>query len=129
MEDKMVEIARFQQTSEAEMLAGLLQSEGIECYVRDGISSRVMFGYVDSGGVKVELLQKDILQAFEIMKDHGYDVPENLLEAIEFENSEQNRIYRQNKEKLSKTLTVITILIVALLALLIYLHKYFNGSI
>jgi hypothetical protein len=127
MEDKMVEIARFQQTSDAEMLANLLRSEGIDCYVRDGISSRVMFEYVDSGGVKVELLQKDILQAFEIMKDHGYDVPEKLLETIAFENSEQNRIYKQRKEKLSKALTVITLLIVVLLGILIYLYRYFNG--
>ncbi|MDR2680758.1 MAG: DUF2007 domain-containing protein, partial [Tannerella sp.] len=117
----------FQQTSDAEMLANLLQSEGIECYVRDGISSRVMFGYVDSGGVKVELLQKDILQASEIMKAHGYDVPEELLEAVAFENSEQNRIYKESKEKLSKALTVIIIVIVALLGIIIYLNRYFNG--
>lgn len=128
MEDKMVEIARFRQTSDAEMLASLLQSEGIECYVRDGISSRVMFGYVDSGGAKVELLQKDMLQASEVMKDHGYDIPEDILETIAFEDSEQNRIYRQSKAKLSKALIVITLLIVALLGLLIYLNKYFNGS-
>jgi hypothetical protein len=127
MEDKMVEIARFRQTSDAEMLVNLLWSEGIGCYVRDGISSRVMFGYVDSGGAKVELLQKDIQQAAEIMKDHGYDVPEKLLEMIAFENSERNHIYNQSKEKLSKALTIIIILVIALLGILIYLNKYFNG--
>jgi hypothetical protein len=127
MEDKMVEIARFHQPADAEMLANLLQSEGVDCYVRDGIISSVMFGNADLGGAKVELLQKDIRQASEIMRDHGYDVPQELLEAIAFEDSEQNRIYRQNKAKLMKSITIIIILIVALFGILIYLNKYFNG--
>jgi hypothetical protein len=127
MEDKMVEIARFHQTADAEMLANLLQSEGIDCYVRDGIISSVMFGNADLGGAKVELLQKDIQRASEIMRDHGYDVPEELPEAIAFENSEQNRIYQQNKAKLMKSITVIILLMVALFGILVYLNKYFNG--
>ncbi|MDR1222565.1 MAG: DUF2007 domain-containing protein [Tannerella sp.] len=127
MEDKMVEIARFHQTADAEMLANLLQSEGIDCYVRDGIISSVMFGNADLGEAKVELLQKDIQRASEIMRDHGYDVSEELLEAIAFENSEQNRIYQQNKAKLMKSITVIILLMVALFGILVYLNKYFNG--
>ncbi|MDR1381104.1 MAG: DUF2007 domain-containing protein [Tannerella sp.] len=128
MEDKMVEIARFHQSADAEMLANLLQSEGVDCYVRDGISSRVMFGSVDLGGAKVELLQKDVPRASGIMRDHGYDVPDELPETVGFEELEQNRVYRENKARLSKALTVIIILIVALFGLLIYLNKYFNGQ-
>jgi hypothetical protein len=127
MEDKMVEIARFHQTADAEMLANLLQSEGVDCYVRDGIISSVMFGNADLGGAKVELLQKDARRASEIMHDHGYDVPSELLEAIAFENSEQNRIYQQSKAKLMKSITVIILLMVVLFGILVYLNKYFNG--
>ncbi len=39
----------------------------------------MMFGK-DIGGAKVELLQKDMLQAAEIMKDHGYEVPAEIIE-------------------------------------------------
>ncbi len=128
MEDKMVEIARFMQTTEAEMLANLLKSEGIECYVRDGISSRVLFGRADIGGAKVELLDKDVQRASEIMKDHGYDFSEEILDRIVSENSEKdNAEYEQNKSKLSRMMAIILILLVALLGIIILLNKYYNG--
>ena len=79
MEDKVIEIARFENTTEAEMLAGLLKSEGIECYVRDGIISSNFFGSVDIGGAKVDLLKKDVRRALEIMKDHNYNIPEDFM--------------------------------------------------
>ena len=71
MEDKMVELARFVQVSKAEMLANLLESEGIDCYVRDCFMNQIYSG-VDFGGVKVELLEKDLQRATEIMHDYGY---------------------------------------------------------
>ena len=128
MKDRMIEIARFMQTTEAEMLASLLESEGIECYVRDGISSRVLFGRADIGGAKVELLEKDVQRASEIMKDHGYEFPEEILEMIASENSAiDNAEYKQNKAKLAKTMTIMIILIVVLFAILVILNKYYNG--
>lgn len=128
MKDKIVEIARFMQTTEAEMLANLLKSEGIECYVRDGISSRVLFGKADIGGAKVELLEKDVQRASEIMKDHGYDFSEEMLDGIGSENSEKdNAEYEQNKSGLSKMMTILLILIVVLLGVIILLNKYYNG--
>ena len=89
MEDKVIEIARFELTAEAEMLADLLKSEGIDCYVRDGISSSTMFGYVDIGGAKVDLLKKDALRALEIMKDYNYEIREDLSGIIKTEEQKQ----------------------------------------
>ena len=89
MEDKVIEIARFESTAEAEMLVSLLKSEGIDCYVRDGLSSRTMFGYVDIGGAKVDLLSKDVCRALKVMKDHDYKISEELSEIILSENMEQ----------------------------------------
>ena len=89
MEDKIIEIARFESTAEAEMLVSLLKSEGIDCYVRDGLSSRTMFGYVDIGGAKVDLLSKDARRALKVMKDHDYEISEELSEIILSENMEQ----------------------------------------
>lgn len=129
MEDRMVEIARFQLAADAEMLASLLQSEGIECYVRDGISSSVMFGK-DIGGAKVELLQKDALRAADIMKDHGYETPTELIEMLSSDNPAQDDMeYERKKARLSKAMTTIIILIIILFGLLIFLNKYFKGEL
>ncbi|MDR0575108.1 MAG: DUF2007 domain-containing protein [Tannerella sp.] len=129
MEDKVIEIARFMQTTEAEMLANLLKSEGIECYVRDGISSRVLFGRADIGGAKVELLEKDVQRASEIMKDYGYDFSEELPGRIVSENTEKdNAEYEKNKSRLSKMMTIILVLLVVLLGVIILLNKYYNGQ-
>ena len=71
MEDKMVELRRFTLVSEAEILANLLKSEGVDCYVRDCFITQIYSG-VDFGGVKIELLEKDLQRATEIMKAFGY---------------------------------------------------------
>ena len=39
--DKMVEIARFTYPSEAGPLMALLESEGIECYLRNELTSQL----------------------------------------------------------------------------------------
>lgn len=72
--DRVVEIANFRQVYEAEILASLLRSEGIDCYVRNEVSSRVFGGYIDIGA-RVELLESNAPRAFEIMRDSGYPVP------------------------------------------------------
>ena len=71
MEDKVIELTRFIKLSEAEMLVTMLKSEGIDCYVRDGYMNQI-YGGADIGGVKVELLEKDLQRAKEIMKVYGY---------------------------------------------------------
>lgn len=68
----MVELTRFVQISKAEMLANLLKSEGIDCYVRDSFITQIYGQAVDFGGVKVELLEKDLQRATEIMNNYGY---------------------------------------------------------
>jgi hypothetical protein len=129
MEDKMIEIARFQLAANAEMLASLLQSEGINCYVRDGLSSNLLFGK-EMGRAKVELLEKDALRATEIMKDHGYEIPEGLIESFSSENlPQENPDYERSKKRLSKTMTIIIVLIVLLFGLLVFLNKYFKGEL
>ena len=56
--DKIVEIARFTYPADAQPLMALLRSEGIECYLRNELSSQIMAGYVDVGGARVEILDK-----------------------------------------------------------------------
>lgn len=127
MEDRIVEIARFMQTTEAEMLANLFQSEGINCYVRDGISSQVLFGRADIGGAKVELLEKDVLRAAEIMKDHGYAYPEELVVSIVSRHSDaDNAAYEQSKTRLARFMTLIIVLMVIVFITLVLLNTYFK---
>lgn len=73
--DNMVEIARFQYPADAQTLMSLLRSEGIECYLRNEISSQIMGGYVDIGGARVEILESDVPRALQIMEEGGYDIP------------------------------------------------------
>ena len=124
MEEKMVELIRFTKASEAEILANLLKSEGIDCYVRDGFMNQIYNG-LDIGGVKVELLEKDLARATEIMKDYGYTSSDDLL--ISEISEEDAAKYEQNKAKLSRYMTVITILIILSLVMLILLNKFYNG--
>ena len=142
MEDRMVELTRFVQVSEAEILANLLQSEGIDCYVRDGFISDVYKGVVDLGGAKVELLEKDVQRAMEVMKAYGYgaeteetgipdeirqdedsgddDIMEDMSQSVMDENA-------QSKAKLSKVMVIFTVIILLVLGCIIVMNKYFNG--
>jgi hypothetical protein len=128
MNDKIIEIARFAHANEAEMLASLLRAEEIDCFVRDGISSRIMFGNVDIGGAKVDLLFKDAPKAVEIMKEHGYEISESVLEdidALQFEDEVTE--YKEHKAKFAQRMKFILILIIAILVALFVLKNYFNG--
>ena len=73
--DKIVEIARFTYPADAQPLMALLRSEGIECYLRNELSSQIMAGYVDVGGARVEILECDVPRAMKIMEEGGYDLP------------------------------------------------------
>lgn len=127
MEDKMIELARFNTTTEAEMLVSLLHSEGIDSYVRDAILSQEFMGYADIGGAKVELLAKDVKRARDIMRDHGYEISDEFEETVETENSEINNAeYEKNKASLSKTMTVIIVCLLIVLALIIFLNKLYK---
>jgi hypothetical protein len=128
MEDKMIEIARFQQAAEAEMLAGLLQSEGIGCYVRSGLSGSLMFGN-DSGGARVELLRKDWLRATEIMKDHGYKaLPEIPWQPAPGDPEQEPVDSKRSRDGLSKAMMILILLLVILFGLLVFLDRYFKGA-
>ena len=151
MEDKMVVLRRFSQGSEANMLANLLQSEGIECYVRDNITQQI-FGDFDFVSVKIELLEKDLLRAREIMQAYGYSHEDNysdktetdslddmetddLVESSEMidpakeeETTESAWIaYQQAKAKRTRLLSIICVLIILLGTLIILLNQYYNG--
>jgi hypothetical protein len=129
MEDKMVELARFQTLAEAEMLVSLLKSEGIDCYVRDAVLSQNFFGDESLGLAKVELLAKDVEQAQKIMQDFGYGLPGDSEETPETENDDfYDEIYdeyERRKARLSKTMMFIVISLLVILGLIILLNRFY----
>lgn len=122
--DKMVEIARFQYPAEAQTLIALLKSEGIDCYLRNEISSQVLAGYVDIGGARLEILDSDLTRALQIMEEGGYLQQEE----AESEDGDQietiagwaRHIPFLRHYSLEKQIMILFVLIAVLLALFIY---------
>jgi hypothetical protein len=124
MEDdiKMVEIARFQFNSDAQALVALLRSEGIDCYLRNETSNQVFAGYVDIGGVRVEILETEVEHAMEVMRSGGYEIPEEdeLPETVQAIGGWSKNIPWLNSLSFEKQLIVLFVIIAVFLGLLIY---------
>lgn len=126
----MVEIARFQYPAEAQTLMALLKSEGIECYLRNEYSSQMFASYVDVGDARVEILESDVPQALEVMKEGGYDVP------AEDEEAEQIRavagwarhIPFLRNLALEKQIVFLFVFIAVFLALLVFLGSELSSN-
>jgi len=117
---KIVEIANFQQIERAEMLANLLQSEGIDCYIRNKVSSNFFGGLIDVGA-RIELLESNLPRALEIMEDYGYlqSEEENLPQSPPKEGA-------LRKFSLEKQMIIILVLLCGLVALIVFLGSYLS---
>ena len=125
---KIVEIANFQQADRAEVLASVLRSEGIECYVHNEVSARTFGGLIDIGA-RVEVLESDVSRALEIIEIGGFfsqetdpneSLPCNQQEA-EVKNSSLSKF------SLEKQMTIILVLLAGLIALILYLGTFLSG--
>lgn len=127
--DKIVEIARFTYPAEAQVLMSLLKSEGIQCYLRNEITTQLMAGYVDVGGARVEILESDVPRAMEIMKAGGYVIPteDGETEEIEKVAGWTRHIPFLRKYPLEKQIIFFFILIAVLLAVFIYLASLLSA--
>lgn len=130
MEEKMLEIARFTYPAEAQTLVALLKSEGIDCYIRNEISSQVMAGYADIGGARVELLESEVPRALEIMKDNGYQIPEEdeQPEQIKAVAGWARQIPFLRHFALEKQILILFIIIAVCIALLIYANTLLTSN-
>ncbi|MDR1557797.1 MAG: DUF2007 domain-containing protein [Tannerellaceae bacterium] len=127
--DKMVEIARFQYPAEAQTLMALLQSEGIDCYLRNEYTSQVMAGYVDTGGARVEILESNIARALEVMEAGGYEIPGEEEEAGQYQDVAgwARQVPFLRKLPLEKQILVLFILVAVCLGLFIYFGSLFTA--
>jgi len=126
MEERMVEIARFTYPSEAQTLVALLKSEGIDCYIRNEVSSQIMAGYVDIGGARVELLESEVPRALEVMRDNGYSIPDEgeQPEQIKTVASWTKQIPFLRNLSLEKQILFLFIIIAVFIAILIYANSF-----
>ena len=119
--DKMVEIARFQNQAEAFMLRSLLESEGIECYLKDEIINQMYGGFVDFGGIKVQVMEDQVPHAMDVMQANGYELPkeDEAIAPLAPMSGFVGKIPFLRKFALEKQLLIILIVTALLLALLV----------
>ena len=120
--DKLVEIARFTYPTEAQTLIAFLKSEGIECYLRNELTSQIMAGYVDVGCARVEIKECDVARAMQAMEAGGYELPkeDEVAEPINQVASIARHIPFLRKYPLEKQIMILFVAVAVLLALVIY---------
>ena len=126
--EKIVEIANFRQTDRAEVLASLLKSEGIDCYVRNDVSIRT-FGCSIDIGARVEVLESDVSRSLEIIEIGGFfsqeddpnDSPPYHQETAERNNSFMSKFFFEKK------MVIIIVLLGGLIAILVYLASFLSA--
>jgi hypothetical protein len=66
-----VTIASFTYPHEVTVLEGVLETEGIECFIKDGniVSTNPLYSNA-IGGVKIQVNQNDVERANEIVKEY-----------------------------------------------------------
>ena len=128
--DKIVEIARFTYPADAQPLMDLLRSEGIECYLRNELSSQIMAGYVDVGGARVEILESDVPRAMKIMEEGGYDLPREDEQAAPVQQAARlaRHIPFLRKYPLEKQIMILFVIIAVFLALVIYFGSLISSN-
>ena len=76
--EKFITVLTFTYPHEVAIIRGRLESEGITCFVQDELTVQVNPFYSNAiGGVKLQVLSRDLSQAIEILKETGYIKDEN----------------------------------------------------
>src|SRR5437868_5486810 len=71
--DNWITIQTFTLPSEAAILRARLEGEGIECFLQNEFTLQVQPFYSNAvGGVQLQVREKDLEAALEILKDGGY---------------------------------------------------------
>ena len=70
--DRLVEVARFQYPTVAHMVEAMLRAREIECVLQNEYSTILFGGYADVGGVRIEVMEKDVKKAISVIDDFGY---------------------------------------------------------
>jgi hypothetical protein len=109
------------------MLRSLLESEGIECYLKDEIINQMYGGFVDFGGIKVQVMEDQVPHAMDVMQANGYELPkeDEAIAPLAPMSGFVGKIPFLRKFALEKQLLIILIVTALLLALLVYAGSIF----
>lgn len=119
--DKMVQIATFPSEAEAGILQTYLEAEGIICYLRDELTNQIYGSISVMGGIKVDILEKDLPRALELMREGGYELPlpEDYSDGVKEISSFSEQIPFLRKFQLETQIIIIFVIVAVFLALLI----------
>jgi DNA-directed RNA polymerase subunit RPC12/RpoP len=72
-EDRLVTILTFVYPHESGIPRSLLESEGIECFMRDEMTATVQPFYSNAiGGIKLQVRESDVQKAIEVLTEGGF---------------------------------------------------------
>ena len=77
-EENFITVLTVTYAHEVAVIRGRLESEGITCFAQDELTVQVNPFYSNAiGGVKLQVLSRDLNRAIEILKEVGYNKGEN----------------------------------------------------
>ena len=122
---KFRELAVFTLQTDLAVVRSLLESEGIECFVRDELTTQVYtFSSAIIGGNRLDVLENDFDKAKAVIDSQGYS---HFLSEIAEEKSPED--LRQEAQLINVLKWVIKIVIVlGILAILLFFFRAFNSS-
>jgi len=86
--DTFVTVYSTDSLAEANIITGHLESEGIECLLLNELTSQMKYGYSSMIGIQIQVLQSQLSQTIEILKETGYikdedDKPSPFIERLD----------------------------------------------
>jgi len=99
--EKFITVLTVTFPHEVAVIRGRLEAEGIICFVKDELTVQVNPFYSNAiGGVKLQVLESDLNQTVEILKETGYIKEENLQtsEELSYINEHSNNQHETEKE-------------------------------
>ncbi len=84
-QQRFVTLRTFAYSHEAEIVRSYLESEGVECFLRDETMGQVYSMYSAAiGGIRLEVLEPDAAHAVEVLRAGGYLGPADAAPAREY---------------------------------------------
>ena len=103
--EKFITVLTVTFPHEVAVIRGRLEAEGITCFVKDELTVQVNPFYSNAiGGVKLQVLENDLKQAVEILKETGYIKEESLQTSDE---PSQRSEHIDNQHKTEKGIEII----------------------
>ncbi|MGL5563003.1 MAG: DUF2007 domain-containing protein [Tannerellaceae bacterium] len=128
----LVTIAEFNQPNRAQFLKSLLEAEGIQCFLKDELTSQIYGTGIMFGGVKLQVLDTDVETATRILIAGGFEEDSVQLENQKEDLESSKTIFSKVPYigRLSYPAQMWTVLVLTIvLGLLLGLVGYFTNSI